>query len=213
MLAAEVQRGTAAPTIAPSQTQSSLDSSQEDTSFERVTNVIISLLPKITPIVTELTEDFDERQLKTLETMTRFLTPIVRVIIQTQASDDGLTEKEEALLHDLETYFRVLVSLLQERREKLVTRKKSVSESIPDYTDDIGYNIPSPDLFQEHEVDVSVRKVQTPSSFNQRRNEKYVPSPTFVFPRRKKLPPSAEHQTVEKIELGRSFFALPGIVS
>lgn len=210
VLAGEAHRGTAAPSEASSQTRvASSDGIQREISFEKITNVIISLLPKITSLIVKLTEGLDEGQWKQVEVMGKFLIPIVRAIVETEASEGGITPKEEALLNDLETYLGAVLSLLWERvKASRAIHKTSVGEPIPDYTDTLDDTEPNPS--HEHDFNIPVRKNETPSNnSNQRRSEDSVSlSPVVVKRKSKDSSPSSERRD-ERKDLGRKFFSLP----
>lgn len=207
----DVPRGMAAPSEASSQTKvASSDGIEREVSIEKVTNAIFSVLPEITPLIFNLTKRLDDRQLNTLETTVRLIIPITRAILKTQ---DGITQKEEGLLHDVEGYLGALISLLQERGKKVDTLQKSAGEPIPDYTDTLDDTELSPKPVQEPDASVPGRKEQTPSKSNQRQLEDSVFFSPVTFDRKIKnnSPQPYERKEVERKQLGRSFFALPGV--
>lgn len=209
VLAVEVYRGAASPSTTSSHHQTtSSDGKQKEISFEKLTDVIFLVLPEITPIVADLTKDLEEGQLKNLEVMIKIHIPIARAVVQTQAGEDGITEREEALLNDLETYLGALISLLQQRREKLDTNKKAITNPIPDYTHALDDSRPKSTLFHEHDIYNSKRKGQTPRETYQQPNEDSLP-----FNNKEKdttdSSTSAESQNGRRENLGHSFFSLP----
>lgn len=164
MLAAKVQGGVAAPYGTPSQhQQSTKENNLQEVNLENFADLLLPVLPEITPLALDFLKEMNERQLSDMETMIPFLMPIVRAIIKSQAGADGISQKEDDLLHEVESYVDILTSFIQKRKEKVIRLRKPAVLTIPDYTDMVYDHTPVQDIFFEIDTDfsdVSLESVQ-----------------------------------------------------
>ena len=156
VVAANEQGGAAAPQGTPSQPpRETIQYIRNEVDLENIADIFFPLLPQITPLVLSFTRKMNARQLLNLEKIIRIFLPVVHIITMVQAGADGISEKKQNMLDELESYSKMLISFLQTRRRELDGPTKHAVIRIPDYIDLIDDHLPIQDAPSDIDFDIS----------------------------------------------------------
>lgn len=143
----QVQEAAAAPRGTPS-FQASSGNGQRSFDIRLVVDALFLALPEITPLLESLIEDMNDKQLENLESTMRLILPFMKAFVELQVGADGIDQKEEDLLNEIEFISNALVTFVHKKKNRLTNLRQSTSlvpETIPDYTDLLVIQTPLPD--------------------------------------------------------------------